>query len=72
MVGTLLEARASVKSLRPQDGNSPSGDGGRNPEADFRGLNAPQGHPPATTDPDARLAKKARGRKRSYALAPTF
>ena len=61
--GTLLEAWASVKSFRPKDGDPPSGDGGRNPEVDFRGQRRRNDTHRSTTDPDARLAKKGRGKE---------
>lgn len=75
--GTLIEAWASVKSFRPRDeggpgdgddGGSVSGHGekgtvpaGRNAERDFRGEKRSNATHASTTDPDARLFKKARG-----------
>lgn len=61
--GTLIEAWASMKSVKPKDGSSepPAGGGGRNAEADFHGhkrSNAPHG---STTDADARLYKRGKG-----------
>jgi transposase len=35
--GTLIEARASMKSFRPKDGEPPAPGGGRNRETDFHG-----------------------------------
>jgi len=59
--GTLIEAWASMKSFRPKDGSGAPPAGGRNGEVDFRGK--PHGNQThaSTTDPDARLYKKAAG-----------
>ena len=62
--GTLLEAWASMKSFRPKEdpqagrSNDPPG---RNPTVDFRGQKRTNATHASTTDPDARLYKKARG-----------
>ena len=61
--GTLLEAWASVKSFRPRDGDPPSGDGGRNPEVDFHGERRRNETHRSSTDPEARLAKKGKGKE---------
>ena len=61
--GTLLEAWASVQSFRPRDGDPPLGDGGRNPEVDFRGERRRNETHGSTTDPEARLAKKGKGKE---------
>ena len=58
--GTLLEAWASQKSFRPRDEEPPSSDGG-NPTVDFRGQRRTNATHQSTTDPDARLYKKADG-----------
>ena len=60
--GTLLEAWASQKSFRPKDELPPS-DGTRNPDVNFRGEKRSNETHRSTTDPDARLAKKARGKE---------
>ena len=60
--GTLIDAWASMKSFKPKD--DPSGDGpdaGRNAERDFRGQKRSNETHASTTDPDARLYKKADG-----------
>ena len=59
--GTLIEAWASMKSFRPKDGSGEPPTSGRNGEVDFRG--EPRGNDThaSTTDPDARLYKKAAG-----------
>jgi transposase len=59
--GTLLEAWASHKSFHPRDQEPPS-DRGSNPPRDFHGQPRSNATHQSTTDPDARLYKKARGR----------
>src|SRR5687767_545949 len=59
--GTLLEAWASQKSFRPRDDDPPT-DGG-NPTVNFHGQRRSNATHHSTTDPDARLYKKARGRE---------
>ena len=61
--GTLLEAWASTKSFRPKDGSGPSADQGRNGEQDFYGQNRSNDMHASTTDPDARLYRKGRGKE---------
>ena len=58
--GTLLEAWASQKSFRPRDQDPPAGDSG-NPSVNFRGQRRSNATHQSTTDPDARLYKKATG-----------
>lgn len=60
--GTLLEAWASQKSFRPRDDDPPTG-GGSNPTVNFHGQRRTNATHRSTTDPDARLYKKARGRE---------
>ena len=60
--GTLLEAWASQKSFRPRDQDPPT-TGGGNPAVDFHGQRRTNATHQSTTDPDARLYKKARGRE---------
>jgi transposase len=70
--GTLLEAWASFKSLKPRaPGGRPStGDGpGRNPAVDFRGERRSNETHCSVTDPEARLARKGVGREAKLALA---
>jgi len=59
--GTLVEAAASLKSLRPiaegEDQEPPAGGGGRNPEVDFHGERRGNATHRSATDPEARLAK---------------
>ena len=60
--GTLLEAWASQKSFRPRDEEPPTGGGG-NPTVNFHGQRRTNATHRSTTDPDARLYKKAQGRE---------
>jgi transposase len=60
--GTLLEAWASQKSFRPRDQDPPA-DGGGNATVNFHGQRRSNATHQSTTDPDARLYKKARGRE---------
>ena len=59
--GTLIEAWASMKSFRPKDGSGEPPAPGRNGEVDFRGEPRSNDTHASTTDPDARLYKKAAG-----------
>jgi transposase len=63
--GTLIEAWASMKSVRPKDGSDgpPSAGGGRNPDASFHGQKRSNQTHASTTDPDARLYKKGAGKE---------
>jgi len=66
--GTLIEAWASMKSFKPKDeagGALPAGDagGGRNAERDFHGEQRTNDSHASTTDPDARLFRKGRGKE---------
>lgn len=63
--GTLIEAWASMKSVRPRDGSDgpPAEGGGRNAEADFHGQKRTNDTHASTTDPEARLYKKGKGKE---------
>ncbi|WP_095081504.1 IS5 family transposase [Mesorhizobium sophorae] len=63
--GTLIEAWASIKSFKPKDcpDEPPSGGGGRNEEADFHGQKRSNETHASTTDPDARLYRKGKGKE---------
>jgi len=67
--GTLIEAWASLKSFKNKDGSDkePPNDQG-NPTVDFRGEKRGNETHASTTDPEARLAKKSKGKaaKLSY------
>jgi transposase len=61
--GTLIEAWASMKSVKPKEppeGGEPSG-GGRNAPVDFKGEKRSNETHRSTTDPDARLYRKGPG-----------
>lgn len=62
--GTLIEAWASMKSFRPKDDDE-DGDkgGGRNAERDFHGETRRNDTHASTTDPQARLYKKGKGKE---------
>jgi len=60
--GTLLEAWASHKSFRSRNQDPPPSGGG-NPTVDFHGQRRRNDTHQSTTDPDARLYKKAQGRE---------
>ena len=60
--GTQLEAWASQKSFRPRDQDPPA-DGGGNPTVNFHQQRRTNATHQSTTDPDARLYKRARGRE---------
>jgi hypothetical protein len=63
--GPLIEAWASMKSVKPKDGSGepPAGGVGRNAEADFHGEKRTNDTHASTTDPDARLYKKGKGKE---------
>ena len=62
--GTLVEAWASMKSLKPRDGvggSEPPAGVGRNAEVDFRGEKRGNDTHASTSDPDALLYRKGAG-----------
>jgi transposase len=62
--GTLIEAWASMKSLKPKEANRdepPPSSGGRNAEVDFKGQKRSNETHQSTTDPEARLYRKGPG-----------
>jgi len=64
--GTLIEAAAALKSLRPLDEDEdegPPAGGGRNPDVDFHGERRGNATHRSSTDPEARLARKGNGRE---------
>ncbi|WP_416207398.1 IS5 family transposase [Oceanobacter antarcticus] len=65
--GTLMQAWASQKSFRPKhpddDHDQCQGPSGRNRGENFRGTKRSNDTHESTTDPDARLFKKAKGQK---------
>jgi transposase len=70
--GTLIEAAASLKSLRPlgdDDDEVPPRPGGRNPEVDWRGERRANATHRSSTDPEARLARKGNGKETKLCYA---
>jgi transposase len=64
--GTLIEAWASMKSFKRKDGRDddpPAGGGGRNSDCNFRGEKRTNATHASTTDPDAKLLRKGRGKE---------
>jgi transposase len=62
--GTLIEAWASMKSVKPKDGSGGLPlEGGRNPSVEFRGEKRTNETHGSTTDPQARLYRKAKGKE---------
>ena len=61
--GTLIEAWASPKSFKPRDGSGEPPGPGRNGERDFHGERRTNDTHASTTDPDARLSRKGRGKE---------
>ncbi|WP_439360344.1 IS5 family transposase [Bradyrhizobium sp. DASA03007] len=63
--GTLIEAWASMKSVKPKDGSGepPAQGGGRNAEAHFHGQKRSNDTHASTTDPDASLYRKGKGKE---------
>lgn len=62
--GTLLEAWASVKSFHPKNGDKGTATAGeKNPSVDFHGEKRTNDTHQSTTDPEARLARKGRGKE---------
>jgi transposase len=61
--GTLIDAWASMKSFRPKDGSGEPPARGRNGERNFRKERRSNETHASTSDPDARLYRKADGRE---------
>lgn len=61
--GTLIDAWASMKSFRPKDGSGEPPGPGRNGERNFHNEKRSNDTHASTTDPDARLYRKADGRE---------
>jgi transposase len=62
--GTLIEAWASLKSVKAKGGpKEPPGGGGRNASVDFRGQRRSNETHASTSDPEARLFRKGGGRE---------
>lgn len=67
--GTLLEAWASLKSFRSKDGGETPGTVEKNPVVDFRGEHRTNDTHGSATDPEARLARKGRGKEARLCFA---
>ena len=62
--GTLIEAAASLKSFKPREGDPPPDDGDPgNPAVDFHGEKRSNATHQSTTDPQARLFRKGKGKE---------
>ena len=61
--GTMIEAWASMKSVKPKEGSGEPPAPGRNGEAEFRGERRTNDTHQSTTDPHARLYRKGAGRE---------
>ena len=61
--GTLIEAAASIKSFRRRDDDDESKGEREGPSGDFRGEKLTNATHRSTTDPDARLMRKGKGRE---------
>jgi transposase len=67
--GTLIDAWASLKSFRPKDdGHDSSSEGGHNRLVDFHGEKRRNETHESTTDPDARLYRKGKGKESRLAF----
>jgi len=66
--GTLIEAWASMKSFKPKDGGDDPPGPGRNGERDFRGEKRSNKTHASTTDPAAKLYRKANGQSSRMAF----
>lgn len=68
--GTLPQAWASQKSVRPRDGQDPpASPGGRNAEVDFHGERRTNETHVSRTDPEALFARKGRGQEARLSYA---
>jgi hypothetical protein len=68
--GTLLQAWASLKSVRPRDDDgAPPAAGGRNRDVDYRGQRSRNETHVSRTDPEARLARKGDGQETRLCFA---
>ena len=61
--GTLIQAWASMKSFRPKDGSGEPPAPGRNGERDFHGEKRSNATHASTSDPEARLFRKGKGKE---------
>ena len=66
--GTLIQAWASMKSFRPKDGSGEPPAPGRNGERDFHGERRTNDTHASTTDPEAKLYRKGKGKEAKLAF----
>jgi transposase len=66
--GTLIQAWASTKSFRPKDGGDEPPNPGRHGERDFHGERRTNDTHASTTDPEARLFRKGKGKEAKLAF----
>ena len=66
--GTLIQAWASMKSFRPKDGSGEPPAPGRNGERDFHGEQRTNDTHASSTDPEARLFRKGKGKEAKLAF----
>jgi hypothetical protein len=69
--GTQIAAWASMKSFVAKDGSGEPPSPGRNGERDFHGEQRSNGTHASTTDPEAKLSKKARARRQNSLIRAT-
>jgi transposase/IS5 family transposase len=67
--GTLLEAWASMKSIRPKDGGDNPGNGGKNPNMDFHGEERTNDTHQSVTDRETLMARKGKGKEARLCFA---
>lgn len=67
--GTLLEAWASMKSIRPIDGGDKPGNGGKNPSVDFHGEERTNDTHQSVTDQETLMARKGKGKEARLCFA---
>jgi transposase len=65
--GTLIEAWAGQKTFRKKDDDDPQAGGPKNPTVNFHGERRSNKTHQSTTDPDARLFRKSRGKESKLA-----
>jgi transposase len=67
--GTLLEAWASMKSIRPKDGGDKPETGGKNPSVDFHGEERTNDTHQSVTDRETLIARKGKGKEARLCFA---
>jgi transposase len=67
--GTLLEAWASMKSIRPRDSGDKPASGGKNPSVDFHGEERTNDTHQSVTDRETLMARKGKGKEARLCFA---